>query len=221
MSLVLGFDVYGTLINPHGLVPLLQSMVGEKASALSQTWREKQLEYSFRRGLMRQYEDFSVCTKQALDYAQAFHGVSLESTQVQTLLDAYRTLPAFVDAAPALAALKKQGHRLLAFSNGSFSAVDTVLSAAQLRSAFDGIVSVETVRSFKPNPDVYQHFLDVAEVPAEAAWLVSSNPFDVIGARAMGLSAAWIQRDKSAVFDPWDEQPSVTLDSLMALGEAL
>jgi 2-haloacid dehalogenase len=42
-------------------------MIGEQASAFLCRWREKQLEYSFRRGLMRRYENFAVCTRQVLD----------------------------------------------------------------------------------------------------------------------------------------------------------
>jgi 2-haloacid dehalogenase len=68
MPTMLAFDVYGTLIDPHGIVIKLQELVGVKAEEFSRVWREKQLEYSFRRGLMRSYETFAVCTSQALDY---------------------------------------------------------------------------------------------------------------------------------------------------------
>ena len=52
MATTLAFDVYGTLINTHGVLSLLDDMIGDNAQAFSNTWREKQLEYSFRRGLM-------------------------------------------------------------------------------------------------------------------------------------------------------------------------
>ena len=45
MSQTFAFDVYGTLINTHGLIALLEDWIGDKASAFSQTWRDKQLEY--------------------------------------------------------------------------------------------------------------------------------------------------------------------------------
>ena len=48
MAVILAFDVYGTLISTHG-VTALREVVGEKADELSRNWREKQLEYSFRR----------------------------------------------------------------------------------------------------------------------------------------------------------------------------
>ena len=67
MALTLAFDVYATLIDTHGVIVALEKHVGAKAHDFSRTWREKQLEYSFRRGLMQNYENFAVCTSNALD----------------------------------------------------------------------------------------------------------------------------------------------------------
>ncbi|MHB1621242.1 MAG: hypothetical protein ACYCTY_14915 [Sulfuricella sp.] len=49
MAIALAFDVYGTLIDTHGVIVALEKHVGNKASEFSRTWREKQLEYSFLR----------------------------------------------------------------------------------------------------------------------------------------------------------------------------
>ena len=67
MSVTLAFDVYGTLIDTHGIISILHELIGDKAKDFSKTWRAKQLEYSFRRGLMQNYENFSVCTSQEHD----------------------------------------------------------------------------------------------------------------------------------------------------------
>ena len=56
MSLALAFDIYGTLIDPHGVVQELRKHLGERAPEFSALWREKQLEYTWRRALMRRYE---------------------------------------------------------------------------------------------------------------------------------------------------------------------
>ena len=85
MTITLAFDVYGTLINTNGLVAKLHGLMGDKATAFSQTWRDKQLEYSFRRGLMQNYRDFSVCTAQALEYSCSFHRVSITENQRKEL----------------------------------------------------------------------------------------------------------------------------------------
>jgi 2-haloacid dehalogenase len=48
-------------------------------------------------------------------------------------------------------------------------------------------------------------------------WLISSNPFDVIGAKACGLRTAWVQRDPKRIFDQWDFEPDVIVRSLAEL----
>ena len=95
MAITLAFDVYGTLIDTHGVIVMLEKHLGQKAPEFSRCWREKQLEYSFRRGLMQNYQNFARCTSDALDYTCAYFKAPLSQTDKQELLDAYRVLPAF------------------------------------------------------------------------------------------------------------------------------
>ncbi len=104
----IAFDVYGTLIDTDGVVSRLREWIGSQADVFSQTWRSKQLEYSFRRGLMRRYENFAVCTRQALDYCCVEYDVSFSAEQKDALLQSYRALPAFADADESLVALKAE-----------------------------------------------------------------------------------------------------------------
>jgi len=221
MSVTLAFDVYGTLIDTHGIVSKLQELVGPKAEKFSQTWRDKQLEYSFRRGLMQNYEKFSVCTSNALDYTCTFYNEDFTTEQKIALLDSYRTLPAFNDVKQGLTQLKEAGYRLYAFSNGSADAIETLLVTAGIRALFLDIISTDDLKSFKPNPAVYCHFLRKANTSGSDAWLISSNPFDVIGAISAGMRAVWIQRSQQAIFDPWDIEPTITVENLIALSEKL
>jgi 2-haloacid dehalogenase len=221
MSATLAFDVYGTLIDTHGVVIKLRELVGDKAEPFSRTWREKQLEYSFRRGLMRRYADFAVCTSQALDYTNACLKAGLTPDQKAVLLAEYRSLPAFDDVKASLVGLSADRHSLYAFSNGTADAVETLLTNAGIRDLFDGVVSVDDRQTFKPNPDVYQYLLKATGASADDTWLVSSNPFDVIGAVSYGLRSAWICRSDDALFDPWGMDPTITIKSLRDLASGL
>lgn len=221
MTVTLAFDVYGTLIDTHGVVSKLQEIIGARAKEFSYTWREKQLEYSFRRGLMQYYENFAVCTSHALDFTCIYYKFSLTKKQKHELLDCYRTLPVFKDVKDGLARLKKAGFRLYAFSNGTKDAVETLLIETGIRDFFLGIVSVDDLKSFKPNPAVYSHFLRKSGASGNSAWLISSNPFDVIGAISAGMSAAWVRRSQEAVFDPWGIEPTITVGSLGELNEKI
>lgn len=217
MSKVLGFDVYGTLVNTSAMEIPLRELMGDLAGVFAARWREKQLEYSFRRGLMQHYADFSVCTRQALDYCCDAMAQPLSRQQRRALIAAYAELPIFADALDALAQLAGEGHRLFAFSNGAKADVQAILAKAEISDWFEGVVSAEEVRVFKPSPAVYAHFLRSTGGLVGHSWLVSSNPFDVIGARSAGMQAAWVKRDANVVYDPWDIAPSVCVKSLAEL----
>ena len=221
MSVTLAFDVYGTLIDTHGVITKLNNLVGDKSKTFSQTWRDKQLEYSFRRGLMQNYQSFAVCTSQALDYTCAFYQVTFTDEQKSELLGIYRALPAFKDVKKALINLRAARFYLYAFSNGSKEAVEMLLTTAGIRDLFHGVISCEDLKSFKPNPGVYSHFLRQSESTGDNAWLISGNPFDVIGAISAGMKGAWVKRSADAIFDPWEIKPTITVSSLSELTETL
>ncbi len=170
---------------------------------------------------MQNYENFAACTRDALDYTCSRYAAGITPDQRQALLESYRELPAFEDAEPALRELRARDCRLFAFSNGAAEAVETLLSAAGIREYFLGVVSCDDVRSFKPNPAVYAHFLRKADATGSEAWLISGNPFDVIGAISAGMRAAWVQRSEDSIFDPWGIEPTATVQSLGALADAI
>ncbi|MEM1399568.1 MAG: haloacid dehalogenase type II, partial [Pseudomonadota bacterium] len=176
MAETFAFDVYGTLVNPHAVVGSLEKLVGDKAGRLSQTWRDKQLEYSFRRALMGAYRDFSIVTRDALNYACAALEVTIADPDKAALLAQYRTLDAFPDTAPALAALAAQGHKMHAFSNGLPDHLASLLAHAGIENLLGETISVHDVPSFKPDPTVYVHFNEVTGSAPGETWLVSSNP---------------------------------------------
>jgi 2-haloacid dehalogenase len=221
MAITLAFDVYGTLIDTHGVIAALKKHVGDKASEFSRTWREKQLEYSFRRGLMRSYENFAVCTSNALEYTAAYFDVPLDRKDKEELMSTYLVLPAFDDVTEGLARAQKSGFRMFAFSNGARQAVEKLLTQARIRDNFIDVVSVDEIKSYKPNPDVYRHFLQRAGSSGNDSWLVSSNPFDVIGAVSSGMKSAWVRRSPEALFDPWGIKPTLTVNSLLNLAEQI
>ena len=221
MATTLAFDVYGTLINTHGVVSELEKLVGDRAKTFSNRWRDKQLEYSFRKGLMQNYETFAVCTSQALDYTCAYYGTELSDEQKKALMGIYRVLPAFDDVKEGLTRLQAAGFRLYAFSNGTADALEVLLNNAGIRELFLGVVTVDDIKSFKPNPAVYSHFLRQSKSTGGDSWLVSSNPFDVIGAISAGMKSAWVKRSPEAIFDPWGIEPTTTVSNLVELGDKI
>lgn len=221
MTITLAFDVYGTLINTDSVTVAIEKHVGAKASEFSRTWREKQLEYSFRRGLMQNYANFVGCTSDALDYTTVYFKLPLSQKDKQELMAAYKVLPAFYDVEAGLSRAKKAGFRMFAFSNGIADDVEALLKNANIRDYFIGVVSVDEIKSYKPSLSVYSHFISRAGTSKDNAWLVSSNPFDVIGAVSFEMRAAWIKQSPDALFDPWGIEPTLTVDSLSNLAEQI
>lgn len=221
MATTLGFDVYGTLIDTAGITKALEAHVGQRAAGFAAFWRSKQLEYAFRRGLMQNYRDFSVCTRQALDFTAAHFKVSLGDADAARLMDQYRHLPAYPDAAEALYRLRASAFRMYAFSMGRTEDVIELLRQTRLSEYLDGVVTLEDARLFKPSPAAYSLFVRTAGCAGSEAWLVSGNPFDVVGAVSAGLHGAWVKRSPDAIFDPWEVQATLTVDNLTALHEAL
>jgi 2-haloacid dehalogenase len=218
---VLAFDVYGTLIDPFHMEEHLRPAFGEKAREASELWRSKQIEYSFRRALMKKYAPFDVCTAQALWFVSAQLGISISEEAHAQLMAKYLQLPAFPDVASALNELAAQGFGIAACSNGTESAVRTLLDHAGIISFFSKIVSVDPIRTFKPDPAVYEYLVAELHARRDMIWLISSNPFDVIGARACGLRTAWVQLDPKRAFDPWEFEPDLIVHSLAALSGIL
>ncbi len=226
MATVLAFDVYGTLIDTHGVVTELEERLtasGKEtlAAEFSRRWRDKQLEYSFRRGLMGAYVPFSQCTREALEFTDRALQTRLADVDKEHLMAVYARLPAFAETANALERLTRAGVRCVAFSNGTREAVEGLLEQAGIRGHFDEVVSVDEIKRFKPDPAVYAHLRNRLEVAPGDTWLISSNPFDVIGARHAGLHAAWVRRSLDAPFDPWGVEPDMTVADLDALAERL
>jgi 2-haloacid dehalogenase len=221
MPVAIGFDVYGTLVDPLGMAAHLEAVAGDLAGQMAQRWREKQIEYTFRRALMQKYENFDVCTEQALVFAANTLNLELRDDDRATLLEAYRRLPSFPDALPAIRSLKAAGFKLAAFSNGVESSLRALLEYAGILPHLDAVISVDDLKTYKPKPRVYRYLAKRLGSPLEKTWLASSNGWDAIGAKAAGLRAAWIKRNPEALLDPWSITPDLVAPSLEAFSSRL
>ncbi|KFZ23630.1 hypothetical protein V502_01891 [Pseudogymnoascus sp. VKM F-4520 (FW-2644)] len=198
---VIAFDLYGTLLSTDSIAKELSSHFGdEKAKTIAALWRRYQLEYTWRLNSMSIYKDFSTVTRASLTHALAEASLSLDPAAIDSLMRAYDSLDLNADAGPGLMSLQSStAIDAYIFSNGSpamlKASVTKSLSLAQFQGIFRDIVSVEDVNVYKPDPRAYHHLAGrVGRGDLESIWLVSSNPFDIVGARAAGLKAAWVDR---------------------------
>ena len=109
-------------------------------------------------------------------------------------MEAYNSLATFPDVAVALEKLSSDPEvDAYIFTNGSDEMVNSSVSKSSglgpYHEVFKGIVTVEEMKRFKPNKTVYEHFMRTVgkEDDVASIWLVTSNPFDVVGAKAVGI----------------------------------
>lgn len=212
---VVAFDVYGTLLDVHSAVQRLAPKIGPEAAQFSALWRTKQLEYTWVRSLAGRYRGFWQLTEEALDFAfAAFPAV--DRSLRPALLDAYRQLSAYPEAADALRRLRADGVSLCVLSNGGPEMLAEALAAPGLTDLLDAVLSVQDVGIFKTAPEVYQLVCGRFGVTAGQAVLVSSNRWDIAGARAFGMRGVWVNR--AAVPDEYpDLAPAAVISSLAGL----
>jgi 2-haloacid dehalogenase len=184
------FDAYGTLFDVHSVVAAGTSLTSDP-TALSQLWRQKQLEYTWLRSLMGRYEDFWSVTEAALRYAVRRLDIHASEAQLRALMDAYLHLACFADVRDALAALR--GPRAI-LSNGAPMMLEAAVRSSGLAPLLDHVISVDRVRIYKPAPAVYALGPATLGIAAEELLFVSSNAWDVAGAKSFGYRVAWCNR---------------------------
>lgn len=215
------FDALGTLFDVHSAARTFEALLGDKLAPVSDTWRTKQLEYTWIYAGMyaatgRPAPTFRELTRRSLDYALAQHGV--DGALAPRILDAYQRLAAFADVPGALDALRRAGARLAILSNADPDQLDDLVHHAGLDGAFDTLLSVHEAGTFKPVPRVYALATEAFGCAPNDVVFVSSNRWDVAGAKAFGFTPVWVNRARRP--DEYPDLPPVrVIDDLSALIE--
>jgi 2-haloacid dehalogenase len=194
MSMIkaLVFDAYGTLFDVRSVLGRCEEVFPGHGSDLTTLWRSKQLQYTWLRSLMARYEDFWQITQDGLVFACRSLGLAPSQEQIDYLMQAYLTLSPFPEIAAALDALS--GIPCSILSNGTPTMLQSAVGNAGLEGKFQHILSVDEVRVYKPSPAVYQLAETHLGIPRNQIGFVSSNCWDVAGAKAFGFQAYWLNR---------------------------
>lgn len=187
------YDAYGTLFDVHSAVGKYQERLGEKAGAVSNVWRMKQLEYTWLRSLMENHADFWQVTREALEYS--FDANDVDNPKLlDDLMDAYLHLECYPEVKETLSRLKQSGAKNVILSNGSPMMLEAAVQNSGIGDLINQILSVESIKIYKPSPRVYQLATDGLGIHADQVSFQSSNSFDVAGAANFGFQVAWINR---------------------------
>lgn len=188
------FDAYGTLFDVAAAARRCADDLGDKSGPLAEIWRTKQLQYTWLRSLMGDYADFWKLTGDALDYALTATGMKGDPALRRKLMDLYRDLDSYPDAAATLRALKKAGLKCAILSNGSPAMLRAAAASAGLAPLLDHVLSVHPLKIYKPDPRVYRLATRTLKLKPAAICFVSSNGWDAWAAARFGMRAIWINR---------------------------
>jgi 2-haloacid dehalogenase len=208
------FDAYGTLFDVHAAIGRHRAAAGPDADRFSEIWRSKQLEYTWTLTLAGRYVDFWTLTERALDFAFARFS-SVDRALRPELLDAYWALDAFADAQAALRGLKARGLLTAILSNGTPKMLTAAVDAARIGGDLDAVLSVDTIRRYKPLPEVYALVTQRFGIAPADVVFVSSNRWDVMGAASFGFRTAWINRANAP--EEYGPAPDALLSDLNGL----
>ncbi|KAI0425757.1 haloacid dehalogenase [Xylaria sp. FL1042] len=224
-KIVIAFDLYGTLLSTESIADELARIYGgDKAQSLAALWRRYQLEYTWRINSMGQYRTFSEITRSALTHAVVEHGLTLAAHDAEKLMTAYDALHVFPEIPAAMRLLQQHKEAVDAyiFSNGTDEMVgNSIQTSPELgphADLFQSLVTVDSLKCFKPDPRTYAHLVEQSGKKGHLGdvWVVSANPFDVVGAKAAGLKTVFIDRPGRGWIDRLDEMhmPSLIAGSV-------
>ena len=213
------FDAYGTLFDINSVTKQYCNDLGDISEPFSNLWRSKQLEYSWLRSLMNRYDDFWCVTEESLDYALDYFNIKNDFLKIN-LLKAYENINCYEEVPTTLSKLKERGISTAILSNASPSMLHVAIKNSKIDSLIDSCFSAHHLKIYKPHPTVYNLVLEEYDLNKNEILFVSSNSWDVAGAKSFGFNVSWINRfnNKKEVL-PFEAD--IELKSLMDLPNVL
>ena len=212
------FDAYGTLFDVFSVAQKCEKEYPGRGDEISQIWRQKQLEYSWLQTLMGQYKQFWNITEDALCYALKSLELFYNEDNIKSLMDSYYNLTVYSDVEEALQ--KFRPRKLVILTNGNAEMFDHLLVNTGMNQYLDGFLSADTVKLFKPRPEVYQIAVDYLGINKNEILFVSSNAWDIAGAKSFGFSTGWINRAHKPC-EQLGVQPDYIVSSLLELAQKM
>jgi 2-haloacid dehalogenase len=206
MIQVIAFDVNETLLDLRALDPRFESLLG--SSALRAQWFAQMLQLSFVGGLTGQYVDFGTAQRAALRMIAARNNKQIDDDAVNEIVEQISSLPPHPEVPDALALLREQPFTLVALTNSTAEVADAQLQSAGIHAHFDAVISADSVRALKPAAAPYLAVAERFGVGPGQVRLVAAHAWDIAGALAAGLKAAFVARP-GMVLSPIGPEPDI------------
>lgn len=192
MKKLIVFDVNETLLDLKALDPKFEQVFGN--ASVRTSWFGLVLRNSLVATITGRYDDFGKIAGAALEMTAQLHDVTLSDEDRTAIMGGIRSLPPHADVIPGLEKLTSAGFRIFTLTNSPSHVVETQLQNAGITGYFEKSFSVDAIKKFKPDAEIYQMTAKELGVPADQIRLVAAHDWDVAGAIVAGCSAAFIAR---------------------------
>ena len=221
----LTFDAFGTILDLGGsLIPFIAEFLRSKGINISaerfwEQWRIRQRIEQYQDTIMMLgHSGYLETSRRACVYTLALHGIPASKEEVLNLMSAWQELKPFPEVIGALQRLKT-AYKLVVLSNGEPEFL-AHLTTNRIGHAFDDVISVNAFGAFKPHPSVYRGAAAWLGLEVGNCMMISSNSFDVVGARACGFKAAYVNRDQMP-YEDTPLKPQITVGDFNELADEL
>lgn len=213
------FDAYSALLDIKGsLVPVLDKVFGSSGkdlAAMFTMWRTRQWDYVLLSSSMAQgFLSYRYITRCALDYTLLKFELTCSEATREQLVDAWSQLSAWPEARTVLDEIKRRGYPIAILSNGDELMLNSLAASTGIR--FNYIFSAEQAKAYKPNPKIYQLPFQRLGLSRDEVLHVAGSPFDMMGAKAVGMQCVWSNRFRDFPIDP-QYKPDVEINDLRGL----
>jgi 2-haloacid dehalogenase len=212
------FDVNETLLSLSALDPEFGRVFGNPS--YRGEWFAQVLQNSLVATITGKYDDFGKLAGAALDMTAQRHKIELLPEDRSAILNGIRNLPAHADVRAGLSRLKNAGFRLFTLTNSPPHVVEAQLENSGLSEYFEGSLTVDVIKRFKPDAEVYRMTARELGVGTEQVRLVAAHDWDVAGALIAGCAAAFIIRPDKAL-NPLMPIPDIVGNDLIEVAEKI
>jgi 2-haloacid dehalogenase len=189
---LLSFDVFGTLISVRdGSYPAFQRILREAGAAdvdvkaFWESWEERNIRAYW--GPYRPYKE--ICRDSLAATFEAF-GIQGRPETISYYFDAFPRFQLFPDVVDTLDRLSRR-FKLAVVSNID----DDLLVTTPLKRTFDLVCTAERAKGYKPDGTLFRYLLANAGVAREEILHAGQSQLtDMVGAKPLGVTVAWINR---------------------------
>ena len=187
------FDCYGTLIDwESGMKNALRNLTKRRNISFdieSLPERYIEIELEIEKESYRKYKEVL-----GLGVRRLFEekGIMLSSEEEKIFADSINTWPPFNETTEVLRKIKEK-YKLAILSNIDEDLIKHSIKLIGVE--FDGVITAEQVKSYKPSHGHWKRMMDVFKIPKEnVLHVAASYVHDIVPAKELGFRVAWINR---------------------------